>query len=128
MDRLARSKACNTATAAATIRPRVGTTRLAARAHGLVVGVRSRYKALYHDIAAGACSLVGVCHDTLGCIVTGGGLTSWDGSRYNQLYRDRRGFGQMGVSLDTARSSAAIRPPGACDTTERGSATRRPVR
>ena len=88
---LAHSKACNTATTATTIRPRVGTTRPAARATGLVVGVRSLYKALYCDIAAGACSLAGACHDTLGCIVTGGGLTGWDGSRYNKLYRDRRG-------------------------------------
>ena len=63
----------DTVLAAATIRPRVGTTWSAACAHGLAVGVRSRYKALYRDITAGACSWLGVCHDTLGCIVTGGG-------------------------------------------------------
>ena len=57
----------------AAIRPRVGTTRLATRACGLAVGVSSGYKALYRDMAAGACGWLGACHDTLGCIVTGGG-------------------------------------------------------
>ena len=32
------------------------------------------------------------------CIVTGGGLTGWwSGSRYNQLYRDRRGLAIRGI-------------------------------
>ena len=58
----------DTAERKAVIRPSVGTTRPAARAHGLTVGVRSRYKALYRDIAAGTYSLAG--HVTIQLIVS----------------------------------------------------------
>ena len=52
---------------------------------------RSRYNQLYRDIAVmGVQFGWGACHDTIGCIVTGGGLTSWwIVSRYTVLYRDR---------------------------------------
>ena len=53
-----------------------------------------------------------VCHDTISCIVTGGGLTGWDGSRYNKLYRDRRGLAAGGIVSRYSPCIVTIRQSG----------------
>ena len=50
------------------------------------------------------------------CIVTGGTLGWKSVSRYNLLYCDRRGSGQLGVSRNTVRNDAAIWPLASGDT------------
>ena len=65
---------------------------------------RSRYNQLYRNIAVmGVQFGWGACHDTIGCIVTGGGLTSWwIVSRYTVLYRDKdEGLAAGGLCRDT---------------------------
>ena len=117
---LARNKAYDTATAAATIRPREGTTRPAVRARGLASGLcrdtqhcivtEARgwplggcvtIQSLYRDKRA---VWLRACHDTIDCIVIGG-AEAWPlgMSRYNVATQPGLRCDTIGQAHDMAR-------------------------
>ena len=130
------SKACDTATTTATIRPREGTTQPAVLAHGLAGGFcrDTQYcivteamgwppggcvtiQSLYRDKRA---VWLRACHDTIDCIVTGGQRLGRWACRDTMLRHGRACAAIRPGRRAARRSTPATRPATSCDTTDAG--------